>query len=332
MDLRNDIINHVMLSLTTDLSSDQLKKLNNSLYITLNSYDIKERSTELVLADTSSMSLLRKFIATKRIEGKAESTLKRYYDQAKNMIDFIQKPLDEITTYDLRFYLAEYKENRKVSNSTLDGMRRCIKSFFSWLFAEELIPHNPSASLSQIKCEKVVRKPYSAVDIELIKQTCQNVRDRAIVEFLYASGCRVSEVVKLNRNDINFSTKEALVRGKGSKQRIIYINDVALYYLQQYLNSRTDGNPCLFSQNKKPHDRLSKNGIEAMLRKLGQKANVQNVHPHRYRRTLATNMINRGASIQDVAIILGHEDIKTTQIYCYVNQGSVKSAYDKFGD
>lgn len=246
------------------------------------------------------------------------------------MIHTLCRPLYEITTYDLRYYLADYKRQRNVSNRTLDGMRRCLSSFFNWLSAEGWIGRNPCAALAQIKYTKVVKKPYSAPEMERLKQACTSLRDLALIEFLYASGCRVSEVVRLNRSDINFLTNDAVVLGKGNKERKIYLTPVAMMHLTDYLNSRTDSNPCLFASLKAPYGRLSKAGIETALKVIGKRAGVDNVHPHRYRRTLATNLLDRGANIQDVAAILGHADLKTTQIYCFISQSNVQAAYHKY--
>ena len=173
-------------------------------------------------------------------------------------------------------------------------------------------------------------KDNQNTDMEKLKRSCKNLRDRALLEFLYSSGCRVSEVVNLNRSDIDFISSDAIVLGKGGKERIIYITEVAMLYLKEYLESRTDTNPCLFASLHAPYKRLSKNGIEVRLKKIGKIAGVENVHPHRYRRTLATNLLDRGANIQDVANVLGHQDIKTTQIYCYINQENVKISHRKY--
>ena len=330
MDIRNTIINNVLLAVQSLLNDQQLQAVQDALCIQLNSYEVQERSTELMVVDNTPDTMLAKYIATKRIEGKAESTIKRYYDTCYMMIHEICKPLHEITTYDLRYYLATYKERRKVSNRTLDGIRRCFSSFFSWLSAEGMIGRNPCATLSQIKYTKVVKKPYTAPEMERLKQACTTLRDLALIEFLYASGCRVSEVVRLNRDDINFQTRDAVVLGKGNKERTIYLTPVALMHLQDYLNTRTDTDPCLFASVRTPYKRLSKAGIERTLKKLGESANVTNVHPHRYRRTLATNLLDRGANIQDVAAVLGHADLKTTQVYCYISQNNVRASYNKY--
>lgn len=329
MDTKQTIINNITMSLSESLSDNQIEQLRNTLYIQLNEYDIQDKETHLSVIDSSSDNLLKQFIATKKIEGRSDSTLKRYYDVCYFMIHGMDKPLEEVTTFDLRLYLAKYQSQRKVSNRTLDGMRRCIKSFFSWLFAEGFIKSNPSLALSQIKYNKTIKQPYKMTDMEKIKRSCANKRDRALVEFLYSTGCRVSEVANLNRSDVDYSQNEIVVFGKGHKERRVYINDVTMMYLQEYLDSRNDTNEALFVSIKSPYERLHKSGIEAVLKKIGNIAGVENVHPHRYRRTLATNLLNRGVAIQDVASILGHEDLKTTQIYCCINQENVKRAYER---
>lgn len=336
MDIRTGIINNIVQSMQETLSEEQLQTLKNSLYIQLNNYEVHQRTTEIALVDDNSPdSMLRKYIATKRIEGIAESTLKRYADENGKLIHYLNKPLNEVTTFDIRFYLAMRKEQsitlgRSLSNRSLDGMRRCYKSFFTFLYNEELIPKNPTAALTQIKYEKTIKKPFSYTDMEKLKRSCFTIRDRAIVEFLYSTGCRISELVALNRNDIDFTNLNVVVFGKGKKERPVYITEVAAMYLKEYLDSRTDSDPCLFAKTRAPYTRISKNGIESMLKKLGEKAGVANVHPHRYRRTLATNMLDRGANIQDVASILGHEDLKTTQIYCFINQERVRTVHGKY--
>ena len=330
MDTRDTIINNVIQAVQPLLDSQQLQAVQNALCIQLNSYEVQERCTEIAATDNTPDAMLARYVATKRVEGKAESTIKRYRDICYMMIHTICKPLYEITTYDLRFYLATYKEHRKVSNRTLDGIRRCFSSFFSWLTAEGLIIRNPCAALSQIKYTKTVKKPYTATEMERLKQACTSIRDLALIDFLYASGCRVSEVVRLNRADINFHTQDAVVLGKGNKERRIYLTPVALMHLQDYLNTRTDADPCLFASLRAPHKRLTKAGIERTLKKLGESAKVTNVHPHRYRMTLATNLLDRGANIQDVAAVLGHADLKTTQIYCYISQSNVRASYNRY--
>ena len=328
MELREIIANAVVEALRERVSEETVEIIYDTLIVTLNNYEVQKRCTEISIPENGAERLMKKFIATKRIEGIAESSLMRYRDINLKMIQYLRKPLQEITTYDLRFYLSMYRKERNVNNRTLDGMRRCFSSFFSWLSAEGLISRNPCASLAQIKYRKTVKKPFTAIEIERIRKACDNIRDLALVDFLYATGCRVSEVSKLDIVDVDFDNLECTVLGKGNKERIVYLSSVAAMNLQEYLEHRTDMADALFTG--RGGKRLEKNGIEAVLRKLGTIANVNNVHPHRYRRTLATNMLDRGMNIQDVAAILGHADLKTTQVYCYISQKNVKAAYNKY--
>ena len=328
MNIREAIIESITVALQERVDDDVIDTIQDILIITLNDYEIQERCTDLVPQDSSAEKFLKRFIATKKVEGITMNTLRRYYDENNRLIQFLNKPIMDITTDDIRFYLSHRRETKKVSNRTLDGMRRCFSSFFSWLSAERLIPHNPCASLKQIKYKKTVKKPFSSTELEKLRRTCNNIRDLALVDFLYSTGCRVSEVARLDISDVDFENSEVHVLGKGNKERIVYLSPVALMNLQDYLNSRKDENIALFLG--KGTKRIGKNGIEAMLKRIGEKANVQNVHPHRFRRTLATNLLDRGMNIQDIASILGHADLKTTQIYCYISQCNVKNAYQKY--
>lgn len=330
MDLREQIIQKIMQALDGRTDAGTADIVQDILIIELNNYEIQERCTDVALADDSADRMLKKFLATKRIEGIAESTLLRYAEENKKLIRFLGKPLYEVSTYDIRFYLSYRRENsgKKLGNRTLDGMRRCYSSFFSWLSAEGLIGRNPCAAIKQIKYRKEVKKPYSAAEMEKLRRACANKRDLALLDFLYCTGCRVSEVARLNIDDIDFENMECTVLGKGNKERTVYLSEVAAMNLGEYLASREDGNEALFTG--KGTERLGKNGIEVFLKRLGKKAGVINVHPHRYRRTLATNLLDRGMNIQDVAVILGHADLKTTQVYCYISQKNVKNAYSKY--
>ena len=331
MDIRETIIQEVVSKLgTSNVPDNVIHIVQDILTIELNDYEVQKRCTDVSVHDNSAENQLKKFIATKRIEGIAESTLRRYADENIKMIRFLNKPLDEITTFDLRFYLSYRKQQNNVSNRTLDGIRRCYSSFFGWLSAERIINHNPCLALSQIKYRKQIKKPYSAIEMEKIRKSCKNIRDLAIVDFLYCTGCRVSEVSRLNISDINIEKKECTVLGKGNKERTVYLSDVAVMYLQEYIFSRTDTSDALFVG--RGGSRIGKNGIEALLHRIGKVAGVHNVHPHRFRRTLATNLLDKGMNIQDVAAILGHSDLKTTQVYCYISQNNVKAAYRKYAD
>lgn len=329
MDIRDTIIQAVTAALQKIGQQDNvIAVVQDVLVMQLNEYEVQERCTAVTTVDNSAEALLKRYLATKRVEGLADSTLRRYADINLALIRFLRKQLYEVTTYDLRFYLAVRRQQGRVSNRTLDGMRRCFSSFFAWLSAEGLIGRNPCAALKQIKYRKTVKKPYTATEMERIRQACTNMRDLALVEFLYATGCRVSEVAGLDIMDVDLDALECTVLGKGNKERTVYLTEVAAMYLQQYLDTRRDAGEALFTGRKGM--RIGKNGIEAIIKRLGRRAGVENAHPHRYRRTRATNLLDRGMNIQDVAAILGHADLKTTQIYCFISQSNVRAAYRKY--
>jgi len=328
MDIRTTIVSNVINRISGRAEESVINLVQDAITIELNNYEVQERCTELIVHDDSNEKLMKKFVATKRVEGIAESTLQRYREINNALINYLGKPIKDITSFDIRFYLSVRRDMGKVSNRSLDGMRRCYSSFFSWLAAEGLIDKNPCAALSQIKYKKTIKKPYTEKELQKLREACDNIRDIALVDFLYSTGCRVSEISKLDISDIDFENKECTVTGKGNKERIVYLTEVTDMHLQDYLASRKDFNDALFVGKR--GERLSKSGIEALLKRLGKKAGVENVHPHRYRRTLATNLLDRGMNIQDVAMILGHADLKTTQVYCYISQSNVKNAFKKY--
>lgn len=329
MDIREEIIFKVAEALQ-ELMVDGgvIDIVQDVLTLELNEYEVQERCTAVAVQDYSAEGMLRKFIATKRVEGKARTTLQRYWDMNLKLIRFLRKQLYEVTTYDLRFYLSFLRQQGRVSNRTLDGMRRCFSSFFGWLSAEGLIGRNPCAALAQIKFRKVVKKPYSAVEVEKLRRACATGRDLALIDFLLATGCRVSEVVRLDVYDVDFDSGEVTVLGKGDKERVVYLTPVALMNLKEYVNGRRSGAEALFAG--KGTGRLQKGGIEAAVKRIAIAAGVADAYPHRFRRTLATNLLDRGMDIQDVAEILGHVDLKTTKIYCFTSRKNVRTAYFKY--
>ncbi len=347
IDARQQIIQKVIDALNEEINSLSLDVINivqDTLILELNNYEVQERCTEIATYDDSAYSVLEKYLAVKRVEGKSPKTLNRYADELSKLFQFLGKNVKDITTYDLRFYIAwcgdnkrsktktiefnTYQKPRKCSNRTLNGMRRCYSSFFGWALAEGIISSNPCAALAKINFKKQVKLPFSSEEMEKIKNSCKNDRDSALIHFLYSTGCRVSEVVNINVSDINMERKECVVLGKGNKERTVYLSDVCIMYLQQYLAHRKYDSEALFCG--KCGARLGKTGMEALCKRIGEKANVKNVHPHRFRRTLATNLLDRGMNIQDVAAILGHADLKTTQVYCYISQSNVRNAYMKY--
>lgn len=327
-DIREEIVSSVIISLK-DVDRKTTDKIRDILYIVLNNYEVQERCTDLAVRDITSEEYLKAFIVTKRIEGMSDQTLARYYDENLKLIQAINKPLKEINTNDMRYYLALKRNRDHNSNVTLEGIRHCWSSFYGWLTKEEIITKNPCLKLSQIKCPKQVKLSFSAVELDKIRRSCMNnPRDLALVDFLYTTGCRVSEVSALNVSDVDFEKKEIVVLGKGNKQRKVYLTDVAALHLREYLNGRKVASKALFSS--KSGKRLSKNGIEAACKRWEKTSGVMNIHPHRFRRTLITDLLNSGMSLQEVAILAGHTDVSTTQIYYCESTANVKASYLKY--
>ena len=270
--------------------------------------------------------IMREFLSTKSIEGKAQKTLERYKYILHRFFDYITVPVDGINVYHIRRYIQYMKDNGN-SDVTLEGYRAIIVGFFKWCFNEGLLQSNSIANFSSIKCEKKVKLPFSDTDIELMKEYSDNVRDKAIICFLLSTGCRIGEVCSLNKIDVNFDDKEVIVLGKGNKRRKVYFDDYTSLLLKRYIDSRGDKYSALFIG--KGTDRITPHGVRFMLKRLETICGVENIHPHRFRRTLATNLINRGMVIQEVAKILGHEKIETTMKYVYISDENLKNNYNQ---
>lgn len=246
------------------------------------------------------------------------------------MVTGIGKQPQQITTDDLRVYLTNYQIQRRSSKVTIDNIRRILSSFFSWLEDEDFIIKSPVRRIHKVKTAKVVKDTYTDEALEIMRDNCSTVRDLAIIDMLASSGMRVGELVTLNREDINFNERECVVFGKGNKERLVYFDARTKIHLQNYLESRTDSNPALFVALKAPHDRLLIGGVETMLRGLGRRLNILKVHPHKFRRTLATSAIDKGMPIEQVQQLLGHQKIDTTMHYAMVKQQNVKLAHRKY--
>ena len=324
MTARKQIVEGVAERVGDFLTVTQTRKVSGILDEQLHGYDITELRGEMSQTDKE---LVQMFLDAKRIEGKSERTVKRYDYIIGRALDSIGVPVEKISVYHVRQYLIEEK-GRGVQDSTLEGIRSVLSSFFGWTWKEGLISSNPCANVTAIKCQKKIRMPYTAVDVEKLKAKCETKRDRALICFLLATGARVSEVCALNRSDVDMAGLRCKVLGKGNKERTVYLDTVTAMEVQTYLDSRTDESPALFAG--RGTERLTNEGIRFMLNKLGKLAGVDNVHPHRFRRTLATNLINRGMPIQEVAEILGHENINTTMKYVFVSQRNVQSSYSKY--
>ncbi len=270
------------------------------------------------------------FIAAKRVEGCSEKSLRYYESTIRNMIDEIQKPECRISTEDLRQYLDNYQRRGTVSKVTLDNVRRILSSFFSWLEDEDYIIKSPVRRIHKVKTGKTVKETYSDESLEIMRDYCDNPMDLAMIDLLSSTGIRVGELVRLNRSDIDFENRECIVFGKGDKERKVYFDARTKIHLQKYLNSRTDDNEALFVSLLKPYDRLEISGVEIRLRKMGKELNIHKVHPHKFRRTLATMAIDKGMPIEQVQHLLGHQSIDTTLQYAMVNQANVKNSCKKY--
>ena len=271
------------------------------------------------------------FISAKRIEGCSERTLAYYKATIEHMLSIIDTPLRQVNTDDLRAYLAEYQLINNCSKTTVDNIRRNLSSFFSWLEAEDYIIKSPIRRIHKIRTGSKVKETLSEECIERLRDSCLHIRDLAMIDFLYSTGIRVGELVNLNIGDINFEERECIVYGKGNKQRKVYFDAKAKVHLKRYLEQRNDYNEALFVTLDSPFERLKISGVEIRLRKLGRLALLdQRVHPHKFRRSMATRAIDKGMPIEQVQKLLGHQQIDTTMHYAMVNQSNVKISHRKF--
>ncbi len=317
-------LNRMEKSLGEILTASKMTEVMSALSDELANYQFEQAKP----IDFAGDDFLDAFLSAKEIEGRSEKTIERYRYIITKFMDEIRIPTRSITVFHLRKYLNDQK-NRGLADSTLEGFREVFSSYFNWLQKENLIENNPCSNLGAIKCQKKVKLAYSEVDLEKLKQCCTKIRDKAIICFLLSTGCRISEAIQLNRDDIDLRNRECKVLGKGNKERIVYIDTITAMTLSEYLKNRKDDLPALFIG--KGSERLKPGGVRLMLHKLQVEANIETVvHPHRFRRTLATNLIHRGMPIQEVARILGHEKLDTTMKYVCLNDKDIKYSYNKF--
>lgn len=320
-------INEVLKQLEGKFDEKQLKTIERTLYRCLKNKEIREKKVVLPKDNNEALDF---FIAAKKIEGCSIKSLNYYYTSLVKMLDKVNVIYFSITTEDIRTYLSDYQENSGVSKATIDNMRRIISSFFSWLENEDYIMKSPARRIRKVRVGKIVKEIYTEENIELMRQNCKNARDLAIIDMLYSTGMRVGELVRLNISDIDFENKECVVLGKGNKQRKVYFDAKTKIHLQQYLNSRKDTDPALFVSQLYPYNRLKISGVEIALRKIGEKLHISKVHPHKFRRTLATKAIDKGMPIEQVQHLLGHTKIDTTLGYAMVDDENVKISHKKF--
>ncbi|MDB6232862.1 site-specific tyrosine recombinase/integron integrase [Lactobacillus amylovorus] len=305
------------------LNAAQLKRLQEVLLKRL----VKDEPEKKMI---SNQEYLNKFLEAKKIEGCSERTIKYYKVTVEQLLKKVLHPIRKVTTEQMREYLVDYQKINNCGKTTIDNVRRNISSFFSWLEEEDYILKSPMRRIHKIRAEKLVKNVITDEDIERLRDGCDCLRDVAMIDLLYSTGIRVGELVRLNRADINFSERECVVFGKGDKERRVYFDAKSKIHLINYLKSRIDDNPALFVSLDKPYNRLKISGVEIRLRQLGRKLHLDRVHPHKFRRSMATRAIDKGMPIEQVQKILGHSQIDTTMQYAIVNQNNVKAAHRKY--
>ena len=326
--MKEKLLTDVMHEMLPYLDNYQLQQLRQSLDRVFQAYEFVCSSNEVEKDDNQ--ELISKFIASKRIEGRSEKTLKYYRTTIEMMVHSQGKNARHILTEDLREYLTNYQINHNSSRVTIDNIRRILSSFFSWLEDEDYIVKSPVRRIHKVKTAFSIKETYSDEELEIMRDNCEEIRDLAIIDMLASTGMRIGEMVRLNREDIDFSERECIVFGKGDKERVVYFDARSKLHLQEYLESRTDSNPALFVTLREPHERVQIGGIEYRLRKMGKRLNIHKIHPHKFRRTLATMAIDKGMPIEQLQHLLGHQRIDTTLQYAMVKQSNVKMAHRKY--
>ena len=325
--MKEEVKSKILRQMLPYLNNEQLSALQNAVDHAFKDVEIIPGQEEMTAEEDHS---LESFITAKRIEGCSEKTLRYYRDTIMSMLNATGKPPRQIMTEDLRTYLTNYQTERGSSKVTIDNIRRILSSFFSWLEDEDFILKSPVRRIHKVKTAKIIKDTYTDEALELMRDNCGSTRDLAIIDLLASSGMRVGEMVSLNREDINFNERECVVFGKGNKERLVYFDARTKIHLQNYLDSRSDSNPALFVTLKAPYERLKIGGVEVRLRELGKRLNLPKVHPHKFRRTLATSAIDKGMPVEQVQQLLGHQKIDTTMHYAMVKQQNVKLAHRKY--
>jgi len=325
--MKENLIKDVLQEMLQYLNNVQSAKLQEVLHNTFIRYEVVESKQQ---ENNSKRNYLELFLVAKRIEGCSDKSLKYYKATIERMVNTISKSVNHIDTDDIRNYLIKYQEQNKSSKVTIDNIRRILSSFFSWLEEEDYILKSPVRRIHKVRTGSNIKETYSDEVMELMRDNCSELRDLAIIDMLASTGVRVGEMVLLNRNDVDFNERECIVFGKGNKARVVYFDARTKIHLQNYLKSRNDNNLALFVSLKAPHDRLQIGGVEARLRRLGKLLGIDKVHPHKFRRTLATMAIDKGMPIEQLQQLLGHRKIDTTLQYAMVKQSNVKISHQRY--
>ena len=331
--MKTEVISKVITSMAEELSQNQIKRLEMNLYTILYDYTITRNDNAKIIIGkkNNSQYYLSMFLSYKSIEGKSERTIQLYEMQLRKFFQYTGKSIENITDEDIIKYLQYYKQTNQVSDSYIHDIKMIINSFFGWAYNKRIVYRDVSKCVSNIAFEKKDKHPFSAEELEKIRRSCKNIRDKALVEFLYSTGARVTEVSKLNICDVDMNNKCVILRNtKSKKVRYTFLSEVSVMYLQDYLSSRNDSNPALFVGLKKPYGRLSKDGIERSISLIGQRAGVEICHPHRFRRTMATDLSTKGMPIIEVQHILGHSNLNTTMTYVDVDNRLTQTDHSRF--
>lgn len=328
--MKDLLLNGIMNQLKCILDTEKTVLVSEIVMNELSKYEINKLANDYEVIKRENSNLVSVFISAKRIEGCSEKTIGYYKSSIDKLLIAIPKDIHDITTNDIRCYLAQQQDSKNLSKVTIDNLRRIFSSFFSWLEDEDYITKSPVRRIHKVRTDTLVKDVLSDESMEILRDNCTEIRDIAMIDLLASTGIRVGELVKMNREDIDFQERQCIVFGKGNKEREVYFNARTKIHLKCYLEQRTDNNPALFVSLSSPHSRLTISGVENRLRQLGKRANIIKVHPHKFRRTLATMAIDKGMPIEQVQKLLGHVKIDTTLHYAMVNQTNVKLAHRKF--
>lgn len=324
-DIRMEFVRSLEIILSSSFDIPQISIISNAAVKALSDYEISRRCTDLVPLDDFNERIIKRYSACLLLDGKSEKTVAQYVRTCRKLSDLLHKRFDEMGTYDIRFYLANDME-RGLNASTIETQRAYLSAFFQWLTSEDIIQKNPAAKIPPIKCTKEVRKAFSDVEIDAMRFACKTEKERAIIEVLLSTGMRVSEMCTMHTDDINRNSMTVHVKhGKGNRERITYINDVALRHLIAYTNSRKEAGTALFYN--KNHGPLNPGGVRKILNTIAVRAGVENVHPHRFRRTFATNLAKRGMEIQSIQRLMGHTNLNTTMVYIAMDDSQLQASY-----
>lgn len=330
--MKTEVISNIAKDMEDSLTDYQLNKLKESLIINFEGVEFIIKTDELKHQEEldENKNMIDSFISSKQVEGCSERTIKYYKEIIEKFVNSFDKSIKQISTNEIRNYLSNYKDNSSCGSTTIDNIRRVLSSFFSWLEDEDYIIKSPVRRIHKIKTAVVVKEVLTDENLERLRDECENIRDLSLIELLISTGMRVGELVNLNINSLNFEDRSCIVLGKGNKEREVYFDAKTKLHLKEYISKRNDSNDALFVSMKEPHQRLSISGIELIIRTLGINSNINKVHPHKFRRTLATMAIDKGMPVEQVQKLLGHVKIETTMNYALVNQSNVKISHRRY--